>query len=414
MIEPIITVKKNDEKGMDALKKALHSTFNSDEEPQNMGDKLSKEFYLRFSEPAKELLKKLRYVGQVVENKPAVTILENVLFEDGYIIASDLTITIGVKTDIKGKFLVPCKQLIKIISLLDKNENVSFYHDNDANIVEVYINEVLTYKLASDDVDSFIKIPECVESFGRLTNQDIRTIVDFVKFASSDELRPAMTGIHVSESICATDGHCLAWRKMEGTMPKTPNNLAVIIPTKAAKAISVFNEAECFANFPNYSLIDGDKFVLFRTIDERFPQYENVIPDTTEWTVSFSIKKAHLVKTLKQALLAANPATKQIVIDVSNHEKIEFSSENVDFAEEFRKTISVPVARREVEKEFEINGKKSITALCPFAKIGINGKIVLDILSKCDENEIVFKMFAPNKAIIINEHMLVMPIMLSH
>jgi DNA polymerase III sliding clamp (beta) subunit (PCNA family) len=420
MIEPMISVKFDDEKGMDALRAAIKTAILDAPKETDLNTipaTLNHEFYVRCTENAKDLLAKLKYVNQIIPNDPMIPILGNVFFDNGTLIGSDLQTTVGIRTDIKGRFLVSCKQLMKILSFLDKHETVSFIPGK--GFVEVYINGVKAYKLdQSDYIDDYPTAPVCEEEHGMLTTKDFNNIVNVLKFTSNDDLRLAMTGVYVHDQIVATNGHMLAWHPVQGQIIH-----GFIVPNKSVNLLKGFTDSVVHAkNNTNFKFSNTDKWVVFKAIDERFFDYMNVIPDFKYATVKFEMPIKSLEKILKMALLAANSTTHQVRIDISAN-KITFSAEDLDYDNQFEKEENIPVELITIkepimnddnsEQVVTMSGVPMFEEYKPFDAIGVNGKKLLDAIGKINDTKVRFQMFAANKAMILNDSMLVMPTILN-
>lgn len=106
----------------------------------------------------------------------------------------------------------------------------------------------------------------------------------FAKFTSTDDLIPAMQCVAITENkIAATDAHKLIWEKFgyDDTV-LIPANVIKLLPKK---------ELICFDVYDKYVKINLDGYhIIYQTINEKFPQYSSVIPQTFASTLKFNPK----------------------------------------------------------------------------------------------------------------------------
>ena len=141
--------------------------------------------------------------------------------------------------------------------------------------------------------------------------------------------------------------------------------------------------------------------MICRLIDERFPDYENVIPSDNENTMN--INKAELLSSLKRIAIYANKTTHQVRLKITGSELM-ISAEDLDFSNEANERLSCEHDGEDIE-------------------IGFNAKFLIEMLNNLDAKEITLKLNAPNRAGILfpvekdeNEDilLLVMPVMLNN
>ena len=141
--------------------------------------------------------------------------------------------------------------------------------------------------------------------------------------------------------------------------------------------------------------------MICRLIDERYPDYENVIPADNENNIT--IGKAELLSSLKRIAIYANKTTHQVRLKITGSELM-ISSEDLDFSNEANERLVCEHDGQDIE-------------------IGFNAKFLIEMLSNISSDQITFKLSAPNRAGLIepsdkteNEDilMLVMPVMLNN
>ena len=240
------------------------------------------------------LLKQLSNINGVITTNPVVPILENFLFElekGGLTVtASDLQTSmiteLQVESKEKGSIAVPARILLDTLKNLPE-QPVTFSIDESTYSVEI-ISDNGRYKLSGENATDFPKVPAVSNDFSAEVSSEVlsRAINNTIFATSNDELRPAMTGVYVNlgdknTTFVATDGHRLV--RYRRTDVKSDNGNAIIIPRKALNLLKATLPAENTDVVLNFNMSNaffkfGNIRMICRLIDERFPDYENVIP----------------------------------------------------------------------------------------------------------------------------------------
>lgn len=371
---------------------------------------------MKFIVNSSYLLKQLSNINGVITTNPVVPILENFLFE---IDKSNLTVTasdlqtsmiteIAIESKEKGSIAVPARILLETLKNLP-DQPVTFSIDESSYSIEISSDNG-RYKLAGENATDFPKVPAVSNDFSASLSSEVlsRAVNNTIFATSNDELRPAMTGVYVNlgeknTTFVATDGHRLV--RYRRTDIKSENGNAIIIPRKALNLLKAtlpsentdvtidFNMSNAFFKFGNIRMI-------CRLIDERFPDYENVIP--TQNPIKMTISRTDLLGSLKRISIYANKTTHQVRLKITGSE-LQVSAEDLDFSNEANERLSCEHDGEDIE-------------------IGFNAKFLIEMLSNLDTDQIRLNMSAPNKAGLIlpaekdkNEDilMLVMPVMLN-
>ena len=376
---------------------------------------------MKFIVSSSVLLKNLSNINGVVASNPIVPILENFLFrieagEGGSggtltVTASDLQTTmttqIQVEASESGAIAIPAKLLLDTLRSLPE-QPITFNIDT-----ETFGTQILTdngrYKLSGENPIDFPKIPAVNKNLSVEISSDALTnaINNTVFATSTDDLRPAMTGVYLQLSedqatFVATDGHRLI--RYRRTDIHTSANTSMIIPRKALQLLkaSMPDKVPVRAEFSqsNASFNFGPTQLICRLIDERFPDYENAIP--TQNPNVLTIGRTDLLNTLKRIMIYANRTTHQIRLGLKGN-ALTISAEDLDYSNEANEKLLCDYEGDDME-------------------IGFNAKLLAEMLSNISAKMVSIQMSAPNRAGIMvpadkeeNEDilMLVMPVMLN-
>jgi len=226
---------------------------------------------------------------------------------------------------------------------------------------------------------------------------------------SNDELRPAMTGVYLNlndtnTTFVATDGHRLIRYRRVDVVSDMENSM--IIPRKALNLLKTTLPGENTPVSVEYNVSNAYfKFdqiqMICRLIDERFPDYENVIPVDNQ--NKMVIDRLELLSSLKRIAIYANKTTHQVRLKITGSELL-ISAEDLDFSNEANERLSCDHDGEDIE-------------------IGFNARFLLEMLTNLTSKEVTLQLSAANRAglILPNESdeeedilMLVMPVMLNN
>ncbi|MCH8330691.1 MAG: DNA polymerase III subunit beta [Bacteroidetes bacterium] len=372
---------------------------------------------MKFIASTSALLKQLQLINGVISTNTVLPILEDFLFEikSGKltISATDLETSMSTEMDIEskedGKIAIPAKILLDTLKTLP-DQPLTFSVDEQSYGIEITTDNG-KFKLAGENGDDFPRIPAAEN----VTNTSIpgsvlNKAINKTLFAvSTDELRPAMTGVYFElggegMTFVATDAHKLV--KYSRSDIKSEEGSSFIVPKKALTLLKgalpeeedvsvniAYNTSNAFFSFENVNLI-------CRLIDARYPDYNAVIPEDNPNTLTIS--KADLTNTLKRIAIYANKTTYQVLMKISGSE-LNISAQDLDFSNEANERLTCQYEGEDIE-------------------IGFNARFLIEMVSVVDTDDINMELSTPTRAGIIlptdkdeNEDilMLVMPVMLN-
>ncbi len=371
---------------------------------------------MRFIVSTSTLLKQLQAVSGALSSSTVLPILENFLFQlkDGNltISATDLqtsmTTFLSVETNENGRIAIPSRILLDTLKSLPE-QPVTFSVDDKTFAVEIKAGDGI-YKLSGENGDDFPKIPvvENASSVNLPASVLAEAINKTIFAVSNDELRPAMTGVYCQLSpqhftFVATDAHKLVrYRRKDAKsaaatsfiMPKKALNLLKSsLPSEDVDVSVEYNSTSAFFKFGNISLV-------CRLIDERYPDYDAVIPLNNP--NKLTIDRLSFLGSLSRVAIYANKTTHQVRLKIEGNE-LNISSEDIDFSNEAHEKLTCAYEGESME-------------------IGFNARFLIEMLRNLNCEEVSLEMSTPNRAGLLlpqggdeNEDvlMLVMPVMLN-
>ncbi len=373
---------------------------------------------MKFTVSTSVLLEELQTISGAISNNTVLPILEDFLFVvEGKvlrIVASDLeTFMSSIVEDIEiaegGTVAIPSKILLDTLKALP-NQPLHFEIDDDTYQIKILSNSG-NYALVGEGGEDFPEIPQ-PEEIDEL-NIDAEVLLNAVNktlFAvSTDELRPAMTGVNVElgeegVTFVATDAHKLVkYRNLDIT---TANYSNFIIPRKAMSLLKNMlakskGEVQIAYNATNaFFSLNGIEMVC-RLIDARFPDYNAVIPVNNPNIIT--INREDLAKALRRIAIYSSKSTYQVKLHVSPG-KLGLEAEDRDFSNEAKESLAC-----------QYEGEKM--------DIAFNARFLAEVLGVLDTEEVDIELSTPSRAGVIvpsdtseNEEllMLVMPIMMNN
>ena len=371
---------------------------------------------MKFSVSSSELLKQLNLAAGSIGSNPVLPILEDFLFTISgstlRIAATDLetsiTTELEVNADGNGSVAVPAKILLDTLKALPQ-QPITFSIDDENFGIEI-TSAYGKYRLAGENGQDFPAIPEpdSVDQIS-LPAPTLTQAINKTLFAtSSDELRPAMTGVFFQVdfnkmTMVATDAHKLV--KYTYSDLSTEVSTSFIVPKKALNLLKnalpsgddvkmAFNKANAFFSF-------GQTQLVCRLINARYPDYNAVIPVDNPNTLSIS--RSDFQNSLKRIAIYANKTTNQVILNIIDG-SLTVSAQDLDFSNEATEQLACTYEGEPLT-------------------IGFNAKFLVEMLGVLESDEVQMELSTPTRAGILLPSekedgedilMLVMPVMLSN
>ncbi len=371
---------------------------------------------MKFVVSSQNLLKQLKLISGVISSNTVLPILEDFLFniKGGKltIFATDLETSMSTAMDIEAKkdglVAIPAKILTDTLSSLP-DQPLTFDVNEETFAIEI-TSENGKYKLNGENGEDFPKIPVAEDVTGLAIHSNVLSdMISKSLFAvSSDELRPAMTGVNFAfepdgVTFIATDAHRLV--RYKHTETRLDKATSFIVPKKALQLLKgalanvevpvdiSFNSSNAFFSFNEINLI-------CRLIDAKFPDITPVIPVDNPNNLSINAKD--LQSSLRRISIYANKTTHQVKLRI-NGNKLQVSAEDLDFANAANEDLNCAYKGEDME-------------------IGFNAKFLSEMMSVVDSDEINMELSTPTRAGLIipsetDENtdilMLIMPVMLN-
>ena len=275
-----------------------------------------------------KLARALSNVGRVASSKSELPILNNVLLRtDGtrlQVASTNLNVAetwyVGANVASPGAITVPARLISEFVSSLPKGQielkvSGDLLHIRSGNYTST-INGISADdfpELPTIDEESSIQYQLNVSDFKQAVTQTVVT-------SSSDATRPVLTGTfwHSHDGfvyLAATDGYRLAERRLV----ETKSDVAVIIPTSTLQEVlrMLGDDEETIDVLFDDTQVRfrvGNAEVTSRLIDGKYPDYRQLIPETSETNIT--IEMSEFVRITKIARLFARDSGGSVTLTV--------------------------------------------------------------------------------------------------
>ena len=373
---------------------------------------------MKFTISSSKLFSQLQAVSRVINNKNALPILDDVLFDlsgnELKLTASDGETTIRTSVEVEsvegsGKVASAAKLLLETLKEFSE-QPLSFTIDEN-NFAVSMLSQNGNYSFVGVNGNEYPEMPEAEAEARQITlpANVLQSAIEKTIFCTADDdLRPVMNGIFfdIAENkvtMVATDAHRLV-RYMNVNaqtgitasfiLPKKPASLLKNLLAKAEEDVKVtFGEKNARFEF-------GSTIIVCRQIEGRFPNYNAVIPQSNQNIVTVDCQT--IINACKRVAVFANNGTAQLRLALSENQ-IKISAQDIDFSTSAEEVIAC-----------SYNGT-------PMA-IGFKAPFLIDLLSSIASADVQLKLADPARAGLIlpaeNEEnedvlMLLMPMLLN-
>ncbi|MEE0923833.1 MAG: DNA polymerase III subunit beta [Paludibacteraceae bacterium] len=373
---------------------------------------------MKFNVSSSKLFSQLQAVSRVINNKNALPILDDVLFElvgnELKLTASDGETTVRTAIEVEGaegggKVASAAKLLLE--TLKEFSEQPLAFTIDEQNFAVNMVSQNGTYSFVGVNGNEYPEMPQDEVDAQELSlpATTLQSAIEKTIFCTADDpLRPVMNGIYfdILEDrliLVATDAHRLV--RYSNTSVKAGMASNFILPKKPAallKNLLAKEEAEVKVTFGQKNArFEFDKtIVVCRRIEGRFPNYNAVIPQSNQNVVT--VDRQTMVNACKRVAVFANNGTAQLRLALSENQ-IKISAQDIDFSTSAEEMI-----------QCDYQGMSMA--------IGFKAPFLIDLLSTVGTTDVQLKLADPARAGLIlpvaeegeeNVLMLLMPMLLN-
>jgi DNA polymerase-3 subunit beta len=275
------------------------------------------------------LNKALSLLSRVASSRTPLPILSNILLKTSEgkleLAATNLEVALthqaNGKIDEEGSVAVPARLLHDFVAQLPKDLTIDLVFEESRLYIKAGSYSSHIQGSAADDFPALpvINTGETLQVDGASLKSALeRTMLA----ASGDETRPVLGGVYFQTIegklfVAATDGYRLA----EAELCESEGEIAAIVPAaalqdalrivqdNAGSSVSIqFGEGQ-------FGLAAGDSQLVSRLIEGQYPEYRQLIPETSD--INFSVSRTELLTAAKLAGLFARESGGSITLKAS-------------------------------------------------------------------------------------------------
>lgn len=275
------------------------------------------------------LNKALGLLSRVASSRTPLPILSNILLKASKntleLAATNLEVALthkaSGKIDDEGSVTIPARLLHDFVAQLPKDLTVDLVFEETKLYISAGSYSSHIQGMAADDFPALPKIKKGASV--KIDGAKLKASLErTMPAASNDETRPVLGGTYFHTSggklfIAATDGYRLA----EAEVADVKEEIKAIIPSPALhdvlRIIQDSGDSELTLQFDEgqFGLNSEDTQLVSRLIDGQYPQYQQLIPETSE--ITFEVSRAELLTAAKLAGLFARESGGSITIKAS-------------------------------------------------------------------------------------------------
>jgi len=346
---------------------------------------------MKFSLPKEAFLAELQILQGIVEKRNTMPILANILMNAAgseiELVGTDLEV--GLRTHVgadiakPGAITVNGKKIFEIVKSLPEGQAVEVELKDETLEIRAGESEFKILCLAKED---YPQVPDAKFERGIiLPLADVKAMIDRVFYAITQEQRYYLNGALLSLKnrqieLVSTDGHRLSYTKKSQEGLKVDKDVSVIVAKKTLNEIRKFEEETVAFDLDENNLFFrvGDRTLISRIIESKFPNYQAVIPKDNPGRLV--LDRAELADAIRRVALLSAERSKGIKFTLEKN-KLRLFSSNPEIGEA-RDRLAVDYKGADLE-------------------VGFNAQYLLDFLTAVGSEKIVFELKDENSAVLM-------------
>lgn len=347
---------------------------------------------MRFSVNREEILKELQLLQGIVEKRNTMPILANVFVNarEDEIELTGTDLEVGLKTHFSanveepGAITVSGKKIFEIVRSLPEGQEVLFYENQDLTLQ--ITSGMSRFKVLCLPKDDYPQVPEPkFEKKIRLPLDKMREMIDRVYYSITQEQRYYLNGALMiltdrKMELVSTDGHRLSYTSRIFEDLALENEIRGIISKKTLSELRKFEKESVAFDLDENNLFFkvGNRTLISRIIEGKFPNYQAVIPKENPQAISIS--REEMSQSIRRVALLSTERSKGIKLTIAP-DQIHLFSSNPEIGEA-QDRVAVEYSGPEIE-------------------IGFNSQYLLDFLATVRSDHVVMEIKDENSAVLM-------------
>lgn len=346
---------------------------------------------MRFTISKKSILDELQLLQGIVEKRNTMPILANILMNvtEHEVELTGTDLEVGLKTHVAARIEKPGattingKKIFEIVKSLPDGQDVTFEEKNDQ--MEIVAGESV-FKVLCLGKEDYPQVPEPkFEKNIQLPLADFKDMIDRVYYAITQEQRYYLNGALMSLKdrileLVSTDGHRLSYTALKVEGLKVEKDISVIVAKKTLSEIRKLGDEIIEFDLDDNNLFFkvGNRTLISRVIDSKFPNYQAVIPK--ENPNLLLISREELSNATRRVSLLSSERSKGIKFYIEKNKLRLFSS-------------SPEIGEAKDRLDIEYKGDN--------LEIGFNSQYLLDFLLTVNSERVAFEIRDENSAVLL-------------
>ena len=346
---------------------------------------------MRFTIPKENILDELQLLQGIVEKRNTMPILANILMNvtENEVELTGTDLEVGLKTHFAARIEKPGattvngKKIFEIVKSLPDGQDVMF--EEKEGQMEIVAGESI-FKVLCLGKEDYPQVPEPkFEKNIHLPLADFKDMINRVFYAITQEQRYYLNGALMSLKdrsleLVSTDGHRLSYTAMKVEGLKVEKDIRVIVAKKTLGELRKLEDETVEFDMDDNSLFFrvGNRTLISRVIESKFPNYEAVIPK--ENPNLLLVSREELTNATRRVSLLSSERSKGINFYIEKNKMRLFSS-------------SPEIGEAKDRLGVEYKGDN--------IEIGFNSQYLLDFLVTVNSERIVFEIRDENSAVLL-------------
>lgn len=312
--------------------------------------------------------------------------------------------------EIDGDFVIDRNDLIAILNVMQYKDDYSFkitekkilftYSNINISVDRIedkYFNELVLNIHPKIYPYSYDKIfnPSLEETI--LENEDIKIINHASKYTSDDSMRPVLMNVGLKDGHAFSScGHLMYYKPIKSVLKNE-----YLLDVTTCKLLNLLSEESNIKLYKSeYLLFKGIGFRIYQKIvDGKSPDFKNVIPSKKDLNKSIIISRDYLLSHIKKASYFINQTLIREIVFSFDPNKDTTELRVLENGNECRYSTHLSTFNKGNEK----------------LVFSLNSRLLIKILRSCKGNQPIEFLFSEaNKAILIEDNFLQMPVNISY
>lgn len=347
---------------------------------------------MKFSIAKEDILQELQLLQGIVEKRSTMPILGNILVKvsENEVELTGTDLEVGLKThfsadvDEPGALTISGKKLFEIVRSLAGGQKV-FFTEKENLMMEI-TSKASQFKVLCLPNEDYPQVPEpkFIKNI-HLPLDKIKNMIDRVYFAITQEQRYYLNGAlmilkNKGIELVSTDGHRLAYTSLPLDTLNLETEIRGIVSKKTLGELRKFEDENLEFDLDENNLFFkvGNRTLISRIIEGKFPNYDAVIPKDNPHLIVFA--REEITDAIRRVSLLSTERSRGIKFSIQKDLVTLFSS-NPEIGEA-RDQVGVEYSGDEFE-------------------IGFNSQYLLDFLTSVKADSICFELKDENSAVLM-------------